>query len=141
MIINVLYANLVGNQFLVLFAILTRVSITGTSTSTPTTVTMVAPELSPNTEIATATANSKKFEAPIIPAGAAMAWGSFHALAHKYATKKIKKVCIMRGIAISTICSGLFTMIWPWKEKMMISVRSKPTMVTWENFGIKMFSK
>jgi len=68
---------------LVLFAIFTKVSMTGTSTRTPTTVAMVAPDCSPNTEIATATANSKKLEAPIIPAGAATSWGSFQAFAHR----------------------------------------------------------
>ncbi len=45
--------------------------IAGTSTNTPTTVASVAPESSPNEDIATATASSKKFDAPIIPAGAA----------------------------------------------------------------------
>lgn len=40
--------------------------------STPTTVTNDAPEFRPNSEIATATANSKKLLAPIIPAGALM---------------------------------------------------------------------
>jgi hypothetical protein len=44
-------------------------SITGTSTSTPTTVASAAPEFRPNSEIATATASSKKFEVPIRQAG------------------------------------------------------------------------
>jgi hypothetical protein len=51
-------------------------SITGTSTRTPTTVASAAPELSPNREIATATANSKKLEVPIRQAGPAMLCGS-----------------------------------------------------------------
>ena len=46
-------------------------SMTGTSTSTPTTVASAAPECSPNSEIATATASSKKFDVPIMQAGAA----------------------------------------------------------------------
>ena len=54
------------------FAILTKSSITGTSTKTPTTVARVAPDDSPNSEIATATDNSKKLDAPIMPHGAAI---------------------------------------------------------------------
>ena len=54
------------------FAIFTRNSITGTSVSTPTVVANAAGEVVPNKAIATATASSKKFEAPIIPAGAAI---------------------------------------------------------------------
>ena len=67
-----------GNQLRVLLAILTNVNITGTSTSTPTTVANAAPDCRPKREIATATANSKKLLAPIIPAGAATSWGIFH---------------------------------------------------------------
>lgn len=55
-----------------LLAILTKISMTGTSTKTPTTVAKAAPEFSPNKDIATATANSKKLLAPINPAGAEM---------------------------------------------------------------------
>lgn len=65
------YHFLMGNQLLVLLAILTNISITGTSTNTPTTVASAAPDCKPKREIATATANSKKLLAPIIPAGAA----------------------------------------------------------------------
>ena len=43
----------------------------GTSTRTPTTVASAAPESNPNRLIATATANSKKFDVPIRAAGAA----------------------------------------------------------------------
>lgn len=57
--------------FLSFSAILTSDSITGTSTSTPTTVARAAPDCIPNREMATATANSKKLLAPIMPAGAA----------------------------------------------------------------------
>src|SRR5882762_8098654 len=49
----------------------TTESITGTSTSTPTTVASAAPELSPNRLMAAATASSKKLLAPISAAGAA----------------------------------------------------------------------
>lgn len=61
-----------GNLPFVLFAILTSKSITGTSVNTPTVVARAAGEVVPNSAIATATANSKKFDAPIIPAGAAI---------------------------------------------------------------------
>ena len=67
-----------GNHLHVLLAILTNINITGTSTSTPTTVANAAPDCKPKREIATATANSKKLLAPIIPAGAATSWGNFH---------------------------------------------------------------
>jgi hypothetical protein len=60
-----------GNHLRVLFAILTNINITGTSVRTPTVVARAAGEDVPNNAIATATASSKKFEAPIIPAGAA----------------------------------------------------------------------
>ena len=58
------------------FANFTNISITGTSTNTPTTVASVAPEDNPKSEIATATANSKKLDAPIIPQGAAIEYGN-----------------------------------------------------------------
>lgn len=67
-----------GNQLHVLFAIFTSINITGTSTNTPTTVANAAPDCRPKSEIATATDNSKKLLAPIIPAGAAISWGNFH---------------------------------------------------------------
>lgn len=63
-----------------LFAIFTRISITGTSVKTPTVVASAAGEVVPNNAIATATESSKKLEAPIIPAGAAMSWVSFNHL-------------------------------------------------------------
>lgn len=68
------------NHPFVLFAIFTSISITGTSVNTPTIVASAAGDLAPKREIATATANSKKFEAPIIPAGAAISCGSFSTL-------------------------------------------------------------
>ena len=61
-----------GNQWGVLFAILTNVNMTGTSVKTPTVVASAAGLVVPNRATATATANSKKLEAPIIPAGAAV---------------------------------------------------------------------
>ena len=72
------YYFVAGNQLRVLLAILTNINITGTSTSTPTTVANAAPDCKPKREIAIATANSKKLLAPIIPAGAATSWGNFH---------------------------------------------------------------
>lgn len=54
----------------------TSESITGTSTSTPTTVANAAPECKPNKEIATATANSKKLLVPIKQAGAEISCGN-----------------------------------------------------------------
>ncbi len=47
------------------FTIRTTDSITGTSTSTPTTVASAAPDWKPNSAMAVATANSKKLLAPI----------------------------------------------------------------------------
>src|SRR5450755_188008 len=51
-------------------------SMTGTSTSTPTTVANAAPDSSPNRLIAVATASSKKFDAPISADGAAAQWAT-----------------------------------------------------------------
>lgn len=65
------------NLFAVLFAIFTRNSITGTSVRTPTVVASAAGEVVPNKAIATATASSKKLDAPIMPAGAAILCGNF----------------------------------------------------------------
>lgn len=78
-LIHLLFNNysLLTNQCFVLFAILTKSSITGTSVKTPTVVAKAAGESIPNNAIATATDNSKKLEAPIIPAGAAIPNGSF----------------------------------------------------------------
>jgi hypothetical protein len=55
----------------VAFTIRTTESMTGTSTSTPTTVASAAPDSKPNRLIAAATASSKKLLAPISAAGAA----------------------------------------------------------------------
>lgn len=67
-----LAATCVGNQCLVRLQTETTVSITGTSTKTPTTQTKAAPDSGPNRVIATATANSKKLLAPIRAPGAAI---------------------------------------------------------------------
>ena len=67
----------------------TNESITGTSTKTPTTVAKAAPECRPNSEIATATANSKKLEVPIKHAGPAMLCGSFSQRAPHQEMKKM----------------------------------------------------
>src|SRR5687768_4354474 len=54
----------------------TTESITGTSTSTPTTVASAAPESKPNSVIAAATASSKKLLAPMRAEGPATAWAT-----------------------------------------------------------------
>ena len=71
-----------GKCFRVLFAIRTSISITGTSTNTPTTVANAAPDCRPNNAMAAATASSKKLLAPIMAAGAATLCGTRQALAH-----------------------------------------------------------
>ena len=50
----------------------TSVNITGTSTRTSTIVASAAGDLGPKREMVTATDSSKKLDAPIIPAGAAI---------------------------------------------------------------------
>jgi hypothetical protein len=72
-----------------LFTIATKESMTGTSTKTPTTVAKAAPELSPNKEIATATASSKKLDVPIKHAGPATLCGNFNRLAAHQLMKKM----------------------------------------------------
>lgn len=57
--------------------------MTGTSVRTPTVHARDAAEPTPNSATATATANSKKFEAPINPAGAAILKGNFKNLEAK----------------------------------------------------------
>ena len=61
-----------SKELFVPFAIFTRISMTGTSVRTPTTVARAAGEYVPKSAMATATESSKKFDAPIIPAGAAI---------------------------------------------------------------------
>lgn len=56
-------------QYFHLLARATRLSIIGTSTKTPTTVTNAAGLCRPNRAMATATASSKKLEVPIMAAG------------------------------------------------------------------------
>ena len=112
---------------------LTSVNIIGTSVNTPTTVAKAAPESKPNNDIATATASSKKFDAPIIPAGAATSWVNFQAFDQRYAMKNIKNVCIVSGIAINNISCGLSIMVWPWNENKIIRVNNKPIVVTFQN--------
>ena len=60
-----------------------------------------------------ATASSKKLDAPIIPAGAAISWDSLNSLQAIYATAKIMNVCNTRGTAISSICRGFSRMTLP----------------------------
>lgn len=84
-----------------LFAILTRISMTGTSVKTPTVVARAAGEVVPNNAIATATDSSKKLDAAIIPAGAAISCVNFSHLHGIYEIKKIRKVWMIRGTAIS----------------------------------------
>lgn len=90
----------------------TRNSITGTSVNTPTVVASAADEVVPNNAIATTTASSKKFDAPIIPAGAAILCGSFKSLQAKYAMANMRNVCKISGTAISTICSGFSRIVY-----------------------------
>ena len=80
------------NQCFVLFAIFTKISMTGTSVRTPTTVANTAGDVGPNNAIATATASSKKLDAPIMPAGAATSCVKSHFFAPKYEIKKMKNV-------------------------------------------------
>ena len=82
-------------------AILTGKSIVGTSAKTPTAVAVTTGESAPKTAIATATDNSKKFDAPIMPAGAAMSCVNLIFLHAPYDIKKIRNVCMARGIAIN----------------------------------------
>ncbi len=65
-------AYVVGNQCRVRLQTEQTVSITGTSTRTPSTQTRAAPGSGPNRVMATVTANSKKLLAPIKAPGAAM---------------------------------------------------------------------
>ena len=107
-----------------LLAIFTNMSITGTSTKTPTIVASATGLVVPKSAIATATASSKKLDAPIIPAGAATLCGSLRSFAAIYATKKMKKVWIVSGMAINKMWSGFSKITWPWKEKMITKVKS-----------------
>ena len=86
----------------VLLAMLTMNSITGTSVSTPTLVASATGEVVPNNAIATATASSKEFEAPIIPAGDAISCGSLNILHARYAIANTKNVCKTSGTAKGT---------------------------------------
>src|SRR6185369_2780994 len=63
-------------QPLLELTILTTISITGTSISTPTTVARAAPDSKPNRLMAAATASSKKLLAPISAEGQATLWDS-----------------------------------------------------------------
>ena len=102
-------------------------SITGTSTSTPTTVASAAPECRPNSEIATATASSKKLDVPIMQAGAAMLCGrrSFHAATYEMA--KMPTLCSTSGTAIMAMTSGLSIRVPAWKPNSSTTVAIKPT--------------
>ena len=65
-------------------------NIMGTSTKTPTTVTKAAGDCNPKSEIATATASSKKLLAPIIAAGEQIGCGSLSFLPAIHVIKNIK---------------------------------------------------
>lgn len=93
---------------MVLLAILQSSSMTGTSVSTPTVVASAAGEDVPNSATATATASSKKLEAPIIPAGAAISCGSFNSLHAIYAIVKIKNQPDQNCHRNGNACKGKF---------------------------------
>lgn len=88
------------NHALLLLATCTNASITGTSVNTPTVVTKTAGLAVPKRAMATATASSKKLEAPIIPAGAAISKGSRNARQAKNAMATMNRVWMVRGTAI-----------------------------------------
>jgi len=102
-----------GNQCFVLFAIFTKVNITGTSTKTPTIVAKATGDVAPNSAIATATDNSKKLDAPIKADGAAIQCAILNFLHDIYAIKKIRIVWIVNGIAINKICKKLLSIALP----------------------------
>ena len=91
--------------------------------------------------MATATDSSKKLDAPIMPAGAAMSCKSFHALAQRYAMKNMRKVCMISGMAIRRILRGFSTIILPWNEKMITRVSRRPATVTLANLGMNLRSR
>ena len=93
----------------------------------------------PNRATATATASSKKLDAPIIPAGAEISCGNFNSLQAPYAIKKIKKVCKISGTAINTMCNGFSKMTLLCPIKIRISVSSSPTVVTESNLCTNTF--
>ena len=103
-------------------------SITGTSTNTPTTVAKAAPECNPNRDMATATASSKKLEVPIRHAGAAILWSNLINLATEYAIPNMPYVWIVRGTAIKAIISGFSSMTSAWNPNNSTTVKSKPIM-------------
>ena len=85
--------------------------------------------------MATATASSKKSEAAIRDAGAAMLCGSF-ATRHNWYEKAAEMMfCNTNGTAIRSTLKGYFRITLPWKVKMMIRVRSNPTVVMLSNLG------
>ena len=105
-----------ANHPFVLPAIFTSVNITGTSVKTPTVVASAAGLVVPNRAIATATASSKKFEAPIMPAGAAISNGS-HAEQNPYCQIFLKKAdsslffCFHSGHPFQLILQPFFSLI------------------------------
>ncbi|MDZ7926183.1 MAG: hypothetical protein U5L46_03270 [Agrobacterium sp.] len=108
-----------SNQWVVLFAILTSIGVTGTSVSTPTTVAKVAPDRVRKREMATATESSKKLEAPITPPGAATQCGSFHSFFDQKIGDEEDQVGLRRisGTAIRRIRRGLSNNHLPLKRK------------------------
>ncbi|MCA1785685.1 MAG: hypothetical protein ABR534_08530 [Desulfotignum sp.] len=63
--------DVAGHQWVVQLAILTRISMTGTYTSTPTIAAGTAGDQAPSKVMATPEVGSKKWKVPIKPAGAA----------------------------------------------------------------------
>lgn len=55
--------------------------------------------------------------------------------------KKMRKVCIISGIAISKICKGFSRITLPWNENNSIKVNSNPMVVMPSNFFTKVPSK
>lgn len=85
------------------------------------------------------TGTSVKTPTPV--ASATILCSNLQAFAHPYEKKKIKKVCIISGIAINRMCSGLFNIVFPWKENIITKVKRGPSIVTLSNFFKNTFSK
>src|SRR6476659_9019312 len=117
-----------GNQCRVRLHAAHTESITGTSTSTPTTVASAAPDSGPNNAIAVATASSKKLLAPISAPGAATECSTFRSFINPYDSEALKYTCSVIGTAINTTLKKRLVMLSDWKAKIKTSVASRAVM-------------
>ena len=110
---------------------------TGTSINGPITAAKASPELMPNTEIATAIANSKLFPVAVNAIEVDLSYGTPLCLVNQNEEKNIITKYNTKGIATSITSNGSLTIYSPLYENITIIVKRSAINVTGLILGTK----